>query len=81
MIKRHFVHKLISVNNKSLVLTRPDFKRAKALNGYLLSVINTESELVIPPQTLFVEGILFSHCLSVRPFITIFFLNILQIHC
>ena len=34
-----------------------------------------------PPQTLFVVGILFSRCLSVRLSVTFCFLNILKSHC
>ena len=41
--------------------------------------------LLYPPQTLFVVGILFSHCPSVRPCVrssvTLCFLNILNNHC
>ena len=37
--------------------------------------------LIIPPQTLFVVGILFSCCPSVRVYVTFCFLNILKSHC
>ena len=38
-------------------------------------------KLLYPPQTLFVGGILFSRCPSVRPSVTLCFLNILKSHC
>ena len=46
-------------------------------------------QITIPPQTLFVVGILFSRCpcvlpcvrASVRPSVTLCFLNILKSHC
>ena len=34
-----------------------------------------------PPQTLFVGGILFSRCPSVRPSVTLYFLNNSKSHC
>ena len=39
------------------------------------------SDFLYPPQTLFVVGILFSRCPSVRPSVTLCFLNILKSHC
>ena len=52
-------------------------------------VIMAELTLLYPPQTLFVVGVLFSHCPSVcacvcpcvRPSVTFCFLNNLKSHC
>ena len=63
------------------------FKYLYLNNTYQIRLLKTGSMgcLIIPPQTLFVVGILFSRCpsirQSVRPSVTFCFLNILKSHC